>query len=512
MQQRNLLVTGQNIYQIADPYHPKDPLQWDSNLVAGQFGASRSHAKNPDKKIQAYHMIVSFSDQEFPPEGNQKQEAKQATQLVKGFLGKYFPENAQDLITIQRDGRGGKLHAHIAVNSLLTSGKCIRTNLMTQMERKYTDSKGKEHIIPGFRASFNQYLEDNFEKVTGRKFQPVVPSTENRVHAAEEQIVARGSYDWHQDLKDRIYKAFSDPKVHSLDDFKVACATQGVTVTEKRRGTGEKGAQGHKVYKIEYTYSFIGEDKYKSGAHKGEKKLHKICDYRMGKDGKALRGSLGTAFTPENIKKEILNHEFIKEERVQRTQQARATESATNTIEGINTELTADLQTTEKAGTANSRESSEESGSIPITTSVASVESHSSDKSDSYQPSSRKWYFNPPRRLRYIDPELFRSDSDQMETLNENIESALKSLTDVQKQLLNVTDSLLGKPELTASDSKSTHTGSKTELPTGGTLSSLIATLETLSDYLESLPSKDQLGLLTQNLGQLLQRIDEVQK
>lgn len=231
VQQRNLLVTGQSIYQIADPYHPKDPLQWDSNLVAGQFGASRSHAKNPDKKIQAYHMIVSFSDQEFPPEGNQKQEAKQATQLVKGFLGKYFPENAQDLITIQRDGRGGKLHVHIAVNSLLTSGKCIRTNLMTQME-----------------------------------------------------------------------------------------------------------------------------------------------------------------------------------------------------------------------------------------------------------------------------------------TLNENVESALKSLTDVQKQLLNVTDSLLGKPELTASDSKSTHTGSKTELPTGGTLSSLIASLETLSDYLESLPSKDQLGLLTQNLGQLLQRIDEVQK
>lgn len=278
--------------------------------------------------------------------------------------------------------------------------------------------------------------------------------------------------------------------MHSLDDFKVACATQGVTVTEKRRGTGEKDAQGHKVYKIGYTYSFIGEDKYKSGAHKGEKKLHKMCDYRMGKDGKALRGILGTAFTPENIKKEILNHEFIKEERVQRTQQARATESATNTIEGINTELTADLQTTEKAGTANSRESSEESGSIPITTSVASVESHSSDKSDSYQPSSRKWYFNPPRRLRYVDPELFRPDGDAERKRRKRLEEFnrhAKAIAERNRQLAGKAGADRIRQQINPywfEDRVAYY---------GGTLSSLIASLETLSDYLNHYQAKTNL-------------------
>ena len=155
VQQRNLLVTGQNIYQLADPYHPNEPPQWDSNLVAGQFGASRSHAKNQHKKTQAFHIIASFSNDEFPPEGDQKQEAQQVATLVKGFLGQYFPDDVQDLIAIQRDGRGAKLHAHIAVNSLLTCGKCLRTNVVTQTERTYVDKKGHKQHIPVFRKAFN---------------------------------------------------------------------------------------------------------------------------------------------------------------------------------------------------------------------------------------------------------------------------------------------------------------------------------------------------------------------
>ena len=412
VQQRNLLVTGQNIYQLADPYHPNEPPQWDSNLVAGQFGASRSHAKNQHKKIQAFHIIASFSDTEFPPEGDQKIEAQQAAILVKGFLGQYFPDDAQDLIAIQRDGRGGKLHAHIAVNSILTSGKCLRTNLVTQTEREYVDKQGHKQHIPGFRKEFNQYLEDNFEKVTGREFHPVVPSTENKVHSAEEQIVARGGYDWHQDLKERIYQAFSDPKVHNLEDFKQACAKRGVTVTEKRRGTGQKDANGKKIYKLGYTYEFTGEDVYKSGAKKGQFKLHKMRDYRMGRDGQPLRGSLGTAFTPENIEKEIKNHEFIKEERVQRDKQQRDVEVARATLTGVAGGLKSDLKDADKAGTADSTEASPIPSPKPIRTVASTAKSHSSSRSDSYQSSRRRQHFTAPQRLKWVDPGFLDPDPD----------------------------------------------------------------------------------------------------
>ena len=412
VQQRNLLVTGQNIYQLADPYHPNEPPQWDSNLVAGQFGASRSHAKNQHKKTQAFHIIASFSNDEFPPKGDQKQEAQQVATLVKGFLGQYFPDDVQDLIAIQRDGRGGKLHAHIAVNSLLTSGKCLRTNLVTQTERTYVDKQGHKQHIPGFRKAFNSYLEQNFQRVTGREFHPVIPSTENRVHASEEQILARGGYDWHQDLKNRIYGAFSDPKVHDLSGFKVACAKRGVTVTEKRRSTGQKDENGHKIYKIGYTYEFTGEDVYKSGAKKGQPKAHKMRDYRMGRDGQPLRGSLGTAFTPENIEKEIKNHEFIKKERVQRDEQQRDVEVARATLTGVAGGLKSDLKDADKAGTADSTEASPIPSPKPIRTVASTAESHSSSRSDQYIPSRRRRHFATPPRLKYVSPDFLDPDPD----------------------------------------------------------------------------------------------------
>lgn len=414
VQQRNLLVTGQNIYQLADPYHPNEPPQWDSNLVAGQFGASRSHAKNQHKKVQAFHIIASFSDEEFPPEGDQKQEAQQVATLVTGFLGQYFPDDAQDLIAIQRDGRGGKLHAHIAVNSLLTSGKCLRTNLVTQTERTYVDKQGHKQHIPGFRKEFNQYLEANFQRVTGREFHPVVPSTENKVHSAEDQIVARGGYDWHEDLKERIYQAFSDPKVHDLSGFKAACAKRGVTVTEKRRGTGQKDANGKKIYKLGYTYSFTGQDKYKSGAKKGMPKAHKMRDYRMGKDGMPLRGSLGTAFTPENIEKEIKNHEFIKKERVQRDKQRRTIEATKTRLKEATTGLESSLTGSEDDNTEFDSSSSEVPSSISVRATTATAKRHSTgaSRSDEYIPSRRKQYFTTPSRLKWVDPDFLKPDPD----------------------------------------------------------------------------------------------------
>lgn len=448
VQQRNLLVTGQNIYQLADPYHPNEPPQWDSNLVAGQFGASRSHAKNQHKKVQAFHIIASFSDEEFPPEGDQKQEAQQVATLVTGFLGQYFPDDAQDLIAIQRDGRGGKLHAHIAVNSLLTSGKCLRTNLVTQTERTYVDKQGHKQHIPGFRKEFNQYLEENFQRVTGREFHPVVPSTENKVHSAEEQIVARGGYDWHQDLKSRIYNAFSDPKVHNLNDFKAACAKRGVTVTEKRRGTGQKDENGHKIYKMGYTYSFTGQDVYKSGAKKGQPRLHKMRDYRMGRDGQPLRGSLGTAFTPENIQKEITNHVNITKESIQTDERQRTTEG----LEAVTRELRASFKDAVSSGNTDRKEAGSFPSPRPIKTvaTTAKYTSSGASRSDQYIPSRRRRHFATPPRLKWVDPGFLDPDPDaerrrkqrleERKRRNEAFTKRAKAIAEHNRQLARETE------------------------------------------------------------------------
>lgn len=417
VQHRNLLVTGQNLETFPGRFNGKlIQNSYQFPFVAEQFasaqGLSKAAKQGKKKSIQAFHLIVSFSDDEFPPDGDQKQEAEQAAKLTKGFLKEQLPPDSQYLMAIQRDGKGHKLHAHVALNSVQITGKVIRRQYLHQKDWDYITKDGKHVHEPGLASNLDKYLEENFQRVTGREFHPVIPSTENRIHASEEQIVARGGYNWHEDLKERIYQAFSDPKVHNLNDFKQACAKRGVTVTEKRRGTGQKDENGHKIYKTGYTYEFTGEDVYKSGAKKGQFKVHKMRDYRMGKDGMPLRGSLGTAFTPENIEKEIKNHEFIKKERVQRDKQQRDVEVARATLTGVAGGLKSDLKDADKAGTADSTETSPIPSPKPIRTVASTAKSHSSSRSDEYIPSRRRRHFTTPPRLKYVSPGFLDPDPD----------------------------------------------------------------------------------------------------
>lgn len=414
---RNLLVTGQNLETFPGRFNGEFIQQsYQSPFVANQFAEaqrlSTASKKGKKKDVQAFHLIVSFSDTEFPPDGNQQKEAEQAAKLTKGFLSKQLPPDSQYLMAIQRDGKGHKLHVHVALNSVQINGKVIRRQYLHQKDWDYITKDGKHVHEPGLASNMDKYLEANFQRVTGREFQPVVPSTENRVHSAEEQIVARGGYDWHEDLKNRIYSAFSDPKVHNLADFKAACAKQGVTVTEKRRGTGQKDASGHKIYKMGYTYSFTGQDVYKSGAKKGMPKAHKLRDYRMGKDGMPLRGSLGTAFTPENIEKEIENHVNITKESIQRDKQRRTIEATKTRLKEATTSLESSLTGSEDDNTEFDSSSSEVPSPISVRATTATAESHSSSRSTEYQPSRRRQYFAAPPRLKWVDPGFLDPDPD----------------------------------------------------------------------------------------------------
>lgn len=416
---RNLLVTGQNLETFPGRFNGEFIQQsYQSPFIAEQFnaaqGLSKAAKQGKKKNVQAFHLIVSFSDSEFPPDGDQKKEAEQAAKLTKGFLKEQLPPDSQYLMAVQRDGKGHKLHVHVALNSVQINGKVIRRQYLHQRDWDYVTKDGKHVHEPGLASNMDKYLEQNFQRVTGREFHPVVPSTENRVHSAEEQIVARGGYDWHQDLKNRIYSAFSDPNVHNLNDFKAACAKQGVTVTEKRRGTGQKDANGHKIYKTGYTYEFTGEDVYKSGAKKGMPKAHKMRDYRMGRDGQPLRGSLGTAFTPESIEKEIKNHEFIKKERVQADKQARTAEGTREGLEAVTRELRAKLKDAVSSGDADREEAGSFPSPIPVAATTATAKRHSTgaSRSDQYIPSRRKQYFTTPSRLKWVDPDFLKPDPD----------------------------------------------------------------------------------------------------
>ena len=416
---RNLLVTGQNLETFPGKFNGR-PVQnsYQSPFVANQFAEaqklSKASKQGKKKSIQAFHLIVSFSDNEFPPDGDQQKEAEQAAKLTKGFLKEQLPPDSQYLMAIQRDGKGHKLHAHVALNSVQITGKVIRRQYLHQKDWDYITKDGKHVHEPGLASNLDKYLEDNFQRVTGREFHPVIPSTENKVHSAEEQIVARGGYDWHEDLKTRIYNAFSDPKVHNLNDFKQACAKRGVTVTEKRRGTGQKDANGKKIYKLGYTYSFTGKDIYKSGAKKGQPRMHRMRDYRMGRDGQPLRGSLGTAFTPENIKKEIEKHDIIKTRSIQADKQARTAEGTREGLEAVTRELRANLKDAVSSGDADREEAGSFPSSIPVAaaTATAKYTSSGASRSDQYIPSSRKQYFTTPSRLKWVDPDFLDPDPD----------------------------------------------------------------------------------------------------
>lgn len=114
---------------------------------------------------------------------------------------------------------------------------------------------------------------------------------------------------------------------------------------------------------------------------------------------------------------------------------------------------------------------------------------------------------------------LIQDFSTQIQTLNAAVSDSLKNESDAmsnlkeeQRQLRSMTDALLGAPEQTGSDSNSTQAGSTTSWANGGALSSLMTSLETLNGFLDSIPSKSQLAMLSQNLGQLLQAIDQLQE
>lgn len=413
---RNLYVDGHNLETTPGKFNGQvvdhaylAPYTSEQFRVFQDISHAAKHGKK--KSVEAFHLIVSFDDKEFPLSGDQQQEAKQAAQLVHGFMDQQFPEDSQWLLAIQRDGKGHKLHAHVAINSVQTDGKVIDRSYTHQKDWTYTKS-GKTIHEKGIASNLDAYLTANFERVTGRPFTPVVPSKVNRVHSAEEQIIRRGGYDWHLDLKNRITAAVKDPNVHSLSDFEAACAKQGVTVIRKRRGTGKKHKDGTKIYRVGYTYEFVGKDTYKSGNRKGQQRVHKMRDYRMDDSGHPIsKGSLGTAFTPVMIAKEISAHELITQESDRRIKQAGLSESVSQ-VEHDEAGSTEKVATDRSTIQSRNEEENEDNGPRIHTAGEESKSAVEPEPDSSYSQSRSRQAFTAIHRLKYVDWSVFDPDSE----------------------------------------------------------------------------------------------------
>lgn len=297
--------------------------KYDYLYTISQFSAVQSLAKNKQKKTKAYHIIFSFSQDEFPIPESQKEmeeQTKQASKLVDGFLKKDLAKESQYVLAIQRDSKGKMLHVHIALNSVKLDGKVIDTRQLTWSDRerevKSKDpNKGtKKVLVKGLKTRIDDYMQANFERVTGRKYEPIKRKTENLVNSKEEQIKARINdkngqiTTWKEELKNKIYNAFSVSD--SLETFKKALKNEGVTVKERKVKNRQSGTG--------YTYSFVDSN--------NKKRRIRDFGYRKG-----VPAGLGTSFTPDNLEKELENGNNFTRKQLQ--------ENATNDIRNFTAKL-----------------------------------------------------------------------------------------------------------------------------------------------------------------------------
>lgn len=255
--------------------------------TAAQFNTIR-HTTNKykfshkDKKTQSEHLIISFSDKDFDlsdPVG----QAKQAMTLISDFMTKQLGPNSQWLAAAQDDNLGHKLHIHVVVNSVNVDGKVLDTSRVKQV--------GQD----GFRNHLNNYLEQNFELVTGRKFVPVTPAKRdytNATNSKERNMKANRSnaHSWKDDLKSILDSAIADNV--NMQGFKDQLLANGVTITEKPHRMG-KNEDGTLKKRTSFHYTYVDE----------RNKQHKSVDFAITKKG-GIRG-LGENYIPDNIQHQL---------------------------------------------------------------------------------------------------------------------------------------------------------------------------------------------------------------
>lgn len=340
---RVLAVTSQNIDK--DYADKIDPL-----YAAAQFNVIRHSTKKyklhgKDKKTQVEHLIFSFSNKDFDL-SNVTTQAKQAIKLVGDYLKEHLGPSSQWVGVAQDDNEGHNLHVHVAVNSVNVDGKVFNTNLVRQT------------LPDGIMNTFNDYLDNHFEQVTGRQFQRVQPqlvrATDTTVSSKERNMKANRSSanSWKDDLKVILDEAMTNNV--DMQGFLDQLAANGVTVTEKPHKMG-KNADGSVKKRTSYHYLYVDT----------RGKQHRSVDFAITRQG-AVRG-LGEDYIPDNIQRQL---------ELSATKQADSTgKTAEDDLDSIINNIENDLNDAVSAAVAANEQPATESSSVSMTSETSVVAS-----------------------------------------------------------------------------------------------------------------------------------------
>ena len=209
---RVLAATGFNIKMLHDN-DGRISVTQNGAYLERQFRTVLKRAHNPKRRYQAQTIIISFDPSEFDT-SDLKAQSQQALQLVQHYVRKHFAD-CQSAIAIQSDGEGGKLHAHVVMNTIRPSGKTVATNRFN---------------IQKLRKDFDEEMQTNYQKVTGRQWtNPIHNQTERKdIH----NLTTKS--EWQQQLKELINQI--KVKVTNITDFLHQLEQHGVTVTKRQKG------------------------------------------------------------------------------------------------------------------------------------------------------------------------------------------------------------------------------------------------------------------------------------
>ncbi|MBC6909892.1 mobilization protein [Lactobacillus reuteri] len=209
---RVLAATGFNIKMLHDN-DGRISVTQNGAYLERQFRTVLKRAHNPKRRYQAQTIIISFDPSEFDT-SDLKAQSQQALQLVQHYVRKHFAD-CQSAIAIQSDGEGGKLHAHVVMNTIRPSGKTVATNRFN---------------IQKLRKDFDEEMQTNYQKVTGRQW---TNPTHNQSNRQDIHNLTTKS-EWQQQLKELINQI--KVKVTNITDFLQQLEQRGVTVTERQKG------------------------------------------------------------------------------------------------------------------------------------------------------------------------------------------------------------------------------------------------------------------------------------
>lgn len=233
---RVLAVSGQNLNLLHDLSGHISTIQSGAYLER-QFHQSLVKARNPKRTYQCQSIIISFSQKEFDTSDIKKQ-ASQANKLAQLYVKRFFGD-AQTVSVVQADGNGGKIHVHILINSVNRQGKTIQTNRFS---------------IFHLRHQFDNFMEQNFEKVTGNEW----PGPVNHQERLDSNDLTTKSA-WQEHVKQVIKRVQSE--VSTISEFLAKLSNQyGITVTNRSKNTAwtyhqqVKTAKGLKEYKVRDYY------------------------------------------------------------------------------------------------------------------------------------------------------------------------------------------------------------------------------------------------------------------